>query len=107
MPNLNVSFLFFLGMCVGVCAYTHIHVKASSCQVSSLIDHHSSFLRQGISLKLEFAYLARMVGKQASGIFLSLSPRLWDCKNFLCGSGELTSSLHAFMTNMLLTETYP
>lgn len=83
-------FFSFWG-CVWLYMYTHIHVKASGwCQVSFLIDLHFSFLRQGISLKLEFAYLARLAGKQVSGIFLSLSPRLWDRKNFYLGLEDWT-----------------
>lgn len=80
------SLLFFgvVGECVHMCVYmfvcVHVHADSRSCppMASSAVLHlfiYLFFLRQCLSLNLEFTDSARLVGYCAPGIHLSLSTK--------------------------------
>lgn len=67
-----------------------------------------SFLRQGLSLKLEFSILAKLTWQGAPRIRLSLPPQCWgDTSDIYVGAGDLNWGLHAPTVGILPTEHLP
>lgn len=104
------------GMCVGwgACVCLCTCVWRLEVNISCLSQLLSFILGLGLSLKLEFTDLSRLVGQKVKGSFCLylLSIKITNRYNYnytqlFVGVGDLNSDLHAFSARVLPTASFP